>query len=141
MSQDRKGDTSTLSIIFFAGAIGIVIWSLAEVSDFIEGVSEFLDSGVSPIYALFLLFDYFGVFLLVVVLAGIFKDVVNWSLTGPTKNETELSEEEPSSKADGEKEGKKQLSMKQILVLYVISAILLLTILDFLLPGSYFLNN
>ena len=141
MSQDGKGDTSTLSILFLTGAIGIGIWFLAVVSDFIEGVSDFIDSGVSPVYAVFFLFENFGVFLVVVVLAGIVKDVVIWSLTGPTKTETELSEEEPSSEVDGEKEGKKQVSMKQILVLYVISAFLLLTILDFLLPGSYFLNK
>ena len=141
MSQDRKGDTSTLSIFFLAGAIGIGIWSLAVVFDFIEEVFDFIDSGASPVYLLFFLVENFAVFLVVVVLAGIVKDVVIWSLTGPTKNETELSEEEPSSKVDGEKEGKKQVSMKQILVLYVISAFLLLIILDFLLPGSYFLNN
>jgi len=141
MSQDRKGDTSTLSILFLAGAIGIGIWSLAVVFDFIEEVFDFIDSGASPVYLLFFLVENFAVFLVVVVLAGIVKDVVIWSLTGPTKNETELSEEEPSSKVDGEKEGKKQVSMKQILVLYVISAFLLLIILDFLLPGSYFLNN
>ena len=141
MSQDRKRDTSTLSILFLAGAIGIGIWSLAVVFDFIEEVFDFIDSGASPVYLLFFLVENFAVFLVVVVLAGIVKDVVIWSLTGPTKNETELSEEEPSSKVDGEKEGKKQVSMKQILVLYVISAFLLLIILDFLLPGSYFLNN
>ena len=131
MSQDRKGDTATLSILFLAGAIGIGIWFLTVVSDFI-------DSGVSPVYAVFFLFDNFGVFLVVVVLAGIVKDVVIWSLTGPTKNETELSEEEPSSKVDGEKEGKKQGNIKQILILYVISVFLLLIIT---LLGLYFLNN
>ena len=132
MSQGRKGDTSTLSILFLAGAIGIGIWFLTVVSDFI-------DSGVSPVYAVFFFVPIFGVFMVVVPLAGVVKDVVIWSLTGPNKNESELSNEEPSSKVDGEKEGKKQVSMKQILVLYVISVFLLLTILDFLLPGSYFL--
>ena len=133
MSQDRKGDTSTLSILFLAGAIGIGTWFLTVVSDFI-------DSGVSPVYALFFFVPIFGVFIVVVPLAEVVKDVVIWSLTGPNKNETELSEDEPSSKVDAEKEGKKQVSMKQLLVLYVIAAFLLLTILDFLLPGSYFLN-
>ena len=132
MSQDRKGDTSTLSILFLAGAIGIGIWFLTVVSDFI-------DSGVSPVYAVFFFVPIFGVFMVVAPLAGVVKDVVIWSLTGPNKNESELSNEEPSSKVDGEKEGKKQVSMKQILVLYVIAVFLLLTILDFLLPGSYFL--
>ena len=76
--------------------------------------------------------------MVVVPLAGVVKDVVIWSLTGPTKNETELSEEEPSSKVDGEKEGKKQGNIKQILILYVISVFLLLIIT---LLGLYFLNN
>ena len=129
MSQDGKGDTSTLGILFLAGAIGIGIWFLTVVSDFI-------DSGTSPVYAAFFFVPICGIFLVVVVLAEVVK-----SLTGPTKNETELSGDDPSSKIDGEKEGKEQVSMKQILVLYVISAFLLLTILDFLLPGSYFLNN
>ena len=138
MSQDRKGDTSTLSILFLAGAIGIGIWSLAVVFDFIEEVFDFIDSGASPVYLLFFLVENFAVFLVVVVLAGVLKDVVIWSLTGPTKNETELSEEEPSSKVDGEKEGKKQVNIKQILILYVISIFLVLIIT---LLGLYFLNN
>ena len=129
MPQDEKGDTSTLSILFLAGAIGIAIWFLTVVSDFI-------DSGVSPAYAVFFFVPICGVFLVVVVLAEVVK-----SLTGPSKNETELSGDDPSSKIDGEKEGKKQVSMKQMLVLWVFSIFLLVTILDFLLPGSYFLNN
>jgi len=138
MSQDRKGDTSTLSILFLAGAIGIGIWFLAVVFDFIEEVFDFIDSGASPAYLLFFFVPIFGVFMVVVPLAGVVKDVVIWSLTGPTKNETELSEEEPSSKVDGEKEGKKQGNIKQILILYVISVFLLLIIT---LLGLYFLNN
>ena len=138
MSQDRKGDTSTLSILFLAGAIGIGIWFLAVVFDFIEEAFDFIDSGGSPVYLLYFLVDNFAVFLVVVVLAGVVKDVVIWSLTGPTKNETELSEEEPSSKVDGEKEGKKQVNIKQILILYVISIFLVLIIT---LLGLYFLNN
>jgi len=84
MSQDGKGDTSTLDILFLAGAMGIVIWFLTVV----------------PGIALFFFVPIFGVLLLVVLLAKVVKDVVIWSLTGPTKNETELSEEEPSSKID-----------------------------------------
>jgi len=75
MSQDGKGDTSTLSILFLAGAIGIGIWFLTVASDFV-------DSGVSPVYAVFFFVPIFGVFLVVVVLAG----VVKW-LTGPNKDE------------------------------------------------------
>jgi len=90
MSQDGKGDTSTLSILFLAGAIGIGIWFLTVVSDFI-------DSGVSPVYALFFFIPICGVFLVVTVLAGVVK-----SLTGPNEDETELSEEEISSKIDRE---------------------------------------
>ena len=90
MSQDGEGDTSTLSILFLAGAIGIGIWFLAVVSDFI-------DSGVSPVYAAFFFVPICGVFLVVVVLAEVVK-----SLTGPNEDETELSEEEPSSKIDRE---------------------------------------
>ena len=90
MSQDGKGDTSTLSILFLAGAIGIGIWFLTVASDFV-------DSGVSPVYAVFFFVPIFGVFLVVVVLAGVVK-----SLTSPTKNETELSGDDPSFKIDGE---------------------------------------
>ena len=103
MSQDGKGDASTLSILFLAGAIGIGIWFLTVVSDFI-------DSGVSPAYAVFFFVPICGVFLAVVVLAEVVK-----SLTGPTKNETELRGGDPSSKIDGEKEQKKQASTKQML--------------------------
>ena len=76
MSQDGKGDTSTLSILFLAGAIGIGIWFLTVVSDFV-------DSGTSPVYAVFFFVPICGVFLLVVVLAGVVK-----SLNGPQKDET-----------------------------------------------------
>ena len=81
MSQDGKGDTSTLSILFLTGAIGIGIWFLAVVSDFIEGVSDFIDSGVSPVYAVFFFVPIFGVFLVVVVLASVVK-----AFTGPSKD-------------------------------------------------------
>ena len=75
MSQDGKGDTSTLSILFLAGAIGIGIWFLTVVSDFI-------DSGTSPVYAVFFFVPICGVFLVVVILAGVVK-----SFTGPQNDE------------------------------------------------------
>ena len=74
MSQDRKGDTSTLSILFLAGAIGIGIWFLTVVSDFV-------DSGVSPVYAVFFFVPICGVFLVVVVLTSVVK-----ALTGPSED-------------------------------------------------------
>ena len=89
MSQDGKGDTSTLSILFLAGAIGIGIWFLTVVSDFV-------DSGTSPVYAVFFFVPICGVFMVVVVLASVVK-----TLTGPSKNETELNGDDPSSKIDG----------------------------------------
>lgn len=76
MSQDRKGDTSTLSILFLAGAIGIGIWFLTVVSDFV-------DSGTSPVYAVFFFVPICGAFLVVVIVAGVVK-----SLTGPQEDET-----------------------------------------------------
>ena len=120
MSQDGKGDTSTLSILFLAGAIGIGIWFLTVVSDFI-------DSGVSPAYAVFFFVPICGVFLVVVVLAEVVK-----SLTGPTKNETELSGEDSLSKIDGEKEQKKQASTKQMSVPWVIYICLLVAFFLFI---------
>jgi len=74
MSQDRKGDTSTLSIFFLAGAIGIGIW-------FLTVVSEFNDEGVSPVYAVFFFVPICGVFLVVVVLTSVVK-----ALTGPSED-------------------------------------------------------
>ena len=85
MSQGGKGETSTLSILFLGGAIGIGIWFLTVASDFV-------DSGTSPVYALFFFVPICGVFLVVVVLAGVIK-----SLSGSTKNNTELSGENTSS--------------------------------------------
>ena len=74
MSQDGKGDTSTLSILFLAGAIGIGIWFLTVASDFV-------DSGVSPVYAVFFFLPICGVFLVVVVLTSVVK-----ALTGPSED-------------------------------------------------------
>jgi len=74
MSQDGKGGTSTLSILFFGGAISIGIWFLTVVSDFV-------DSGTSPAYAVFFFVPIFGVFMVVVALASVIK-----ALTGPSKD-------------------------------------------------------
>ena len=85
MSQDGEGETSTLSILFLGGAIGIGIWFLTVASDFV-------DSGTSPVYALFFFVPICGAFLVVVVLAEVMK-----SLSNSTKNNTELSGENTSS--------------------------------------------
>jgi len=66
MSLDGKGETSTMSIVFLAGAIGIGIW-------FLTVASGFLDSGTSPVYALCFFVPVCGVFLIVVVLAEVTK--------------------------------------------------------------------
>jgi hypothetical protein len=92
MSQDGKGDTSTLSIVLFVGAIGIGIWFLTVASDFV-------DSGTSPAYAVFFFVPICGVFLGVIVLADVVK-----SLSSSTKNNTELSGEDATSSTDGDKE-------------------------------------
>ena len=93
MSQDGKGETSTQSILYLAGAIGIGIWFLTVASDFV-------DSGTSPVYAVFFFVPICGIFLVVVVLAEVVK-----SLSGSNKNEPKLSGEETSSDIDGKKEG------------------------------------
>ena len=85
MTQDGKGETSTLSVLLLAGAIGIGIWFLTVASDF-------ADSGTSPVYALFFFVPICGVFLVVVVLAEVMK-----SLSNSTKNNSELSGENTSS--------------------------------------------
>ena len=112
MSQGGKGETSTLSILFLGGAIGIGIWFLTVASDF-------LDSGTSPVYALFFFVPICGVFLVVVVLAGVIK-----SLSGSTKNNTELSGENTSSETS-EREKKNNISFKQIFVIQAILALVL----------------
>ena len=66
MSQDGKGETSIMSIVFLAGTIGIGIW-------FLTVASGFLDSGTSPVYALCFFVPVCGVFLIVVVLAEVTK--------------------------------------------------------------------
>jgi len=112
MSQDGKGETSTLSILFLGGAIGIGIWFLTVASDF-------ADSGTSPVYALFFFVPICGVFLVVVVLAEVMK-----SLSNSTKNNTELSGENTSSETS-EREKKNDISFKQIFVILSFVAVIL----------------
>jgi phosphate/sulfate permease len=102
MSQDGKRETSTQSILYLAGAIGIGIWFLTVASDFV-------DSGTSPVYAIFFFVPICGVFLVVVVLAEVIK-----SLSGSTKNNSELSGENTSSETS-ERERKNDISIEQIL--------------------------
>ena len=110
MSQDGKGETSTTSILFLAGAIGIGIWFLTVASDF-------ADSGTSPVYALFFFVPICGVFLVVVVLAEVVK-----SLTGSSKNNT--SGKKTSSKTC-EREKKNDISFTQIFVILSFVAVIL----------------
>ena len=112
MSQDGKGETSTLNILFLGGAIGIGIWFLTVASDF-------ADSGTSPVYALFFFVPICGVFLVVVVLAEVMK-----SLSGSTKNNTELAGENTSSDTN-EGERKNDISFKQIFVILFFVAVIL----------------
>ena len=112
MSQDGKGETSTLNILFLGGAIGIGIWFLTVASDF-------ADSGTSPVYALFFFVPICGVFLVVVVLAEVMK-----SLSGSTKNNTELGGENTSSDTS-EGERKNDISFKQIFVILFFVAVIL----------------
>ena len=126
MAEDGKGETSTTSILFLAGAIGIGIWFLTVASDFI-------DSGTSPVYALFFFVPICGVFLVVVVLAEIGK-----SLSGSNKNKPELSGEDTTSDVDGKK---KEVSSKQILVSLLIAIIGIVTFLFTIDDIASFLNN
>ena len=112
MTQDGKGETSTLSVLLLAGAIGIGIWFLTVASDF-------ADSGTSPVYALFFFVPICGVFLVVVVLAEVMK-----SLSGSTKNNTELGGENTSSDTS-EGERKNDISIKQIFVILFFVAVIL----------------
>ena len=122
MSQDEKGNTSTLNLLFLAGAIGIGVWFLTVVSDF-------LDSGTSPVYAVFFFVPICGVFLVVIVLAEVVK-----SLSGSNENKTELSGEKEKGK-------NKKVSMKQILIGWLISGILVVTFLFKIDDIASFLNN
>ena len=112
MSEDGKGETSTLSILFLGGAIGIGIWFLTVASDF-------ADSGTSPVYALFFFVPICGVFLVVIVLAEVMK-----SLSNSTKNNTELSGENTSSETS-EREKKNDISFNQIFVILFFVAVIL----------------
>ena len=112
MSQDGKGETSTLNILFLGGAIGIGIWFLTVASDF-------ADSGTSPVYALFFFVPICGVFLVVVVLVEVMK-----SLSGSSKNNTELGGENTSSDTS-EGERKNDISFKQIFVILFFVAVIL----------------
>ncbi|MGB1914310.1 MAG: hypothetical protein ACPH54_05095 [Candidatus Poseidoniaceae archaeon] len=126
MTQDGKGETSTLSVLLLAGAIGIGIWFLTVASDFV-------DSGTSPVYAVFFFVPICGVFLVVVVLAEIGK-----SLSGSNKNKPELSGEDTTSDVDGKK---KEVSSKQILVSLLIAIIGIVTFLFTIDDIASFLNN
>lgn len=126
MTQDGKGETSTLSVLLLAGAIGIGIWFLTVASDFV-------DSGTSPVYAVFFFVPICGVFLVVVVLAEIGK-----SLSGSNKNKPELSGEDITSDVDGKK---KEVSSKQILVSLLIAIIGIVTFLFTIDDIASFLNN
>jgi phosphate/sulfate permease len=126
MSEDGKGETSTTSILLLAGAIGIGIWFLTVASDFV-------DSGTSPVYAVFFFVPICGVFLVVVVLAEIGK-----SLSGSNKNKPELSGEDTTSDVDGKK---KEVSSKQILVSLLIAIIGIVTFLFTIDDIASFLNN
>ena len=126
MAEDGKGETSTTSILFLAGAIGIGIWFLTVASDFV-------DSGTSPVYATFFFVPICGVFLVVVVLAEVMK-----SLSGSKKNEPELSGKDTTSDADGKK---KEVSIKQILVSLLIAIIGIATFLFTIDDIALFLNS
>ena len=126
MAEDGKGETSTLSVLLLAGAIGIGIWFLTVASDFV-------DSGTSPVYAVFFFVPICGVFLVVVVLAEIGK-----SLSGSNKNKPELSGEDTTSDVDGKK---KEVSSKQLLVSLLIAIIGIVTFLFTIDDIASFLNN
>ena len=110
MGKDGKGETSTLSVLFLAGAVGIGIWFLTVASDFV-------DSGTSPVYSVFFFFPICGVFLVVVVLAEAMK-----SLSGSSKNNT--SGENTSSETS-ERERNNDISFKQIFVIMAIVSVIL----------------
>ena len=126
MAQDGKGETSTANVLLFVGAIVIGIWFLASVSGFV-------DSGTSPVYAVFFFVPICGVFLVLVVLAEVMK-----SLSGSKKNESELSDKDTTSDDDGKK---KEVSIKQILVSLLIAIIGIATFLFAIDDIALFLNS
>ena len=112
MSEDGKGETSTTSILLLAGAIGIGIWFLTVASDFV-------DSGTSPVYAVFFFVPICGVFLVVVVLAEVMK-----SLSGSTKNNKEIIGEDNPSEIS-EKGEKNDISIGQFFGILAIVCVIL----------------
>ena len=130
MSQDGKEQTSTANFLFFVGAIVIGVWFLASVSGFV-------DSGTSPVYAVFFFVPICGVFVAVVVLV----EVVN-SLSGSKKNESELSGEETSSDTDGKKNQKnKGISFNQIMITSLIVSVILVVFFLTIDDIALFLNS
>ena len=126
MSQDGKEQTSTANFLFFVGAIVIGVWFLASVSGFV-------DSGTSPVYAVFFFVPICGVFVVVVVLV----EIVN-SLSGSKKNESELSGEDTTPTS---KEENKGVSIGQILIGSLIMSAILAAFLFFPLIESFLENN
>ena len=116
MSQDGKGETSIMSIVFLAGTIGIGIW-------FLTVASGFLDSGTSPVYALCFFVPVCGVFLIVVVLAEVTK-----APSGSNHDQKNGSSGEETSSEIGKKGEKNDISIEQF---FVILAILCLTLVVF----------
>ena len=120
MAKDSKEETSTVNLLLLVGAIVIGIWFLTVVSDFV-------DSGTSPVYAVFFFVPICGVFLLIVVMAEVIK-----SLSGSTKNNTELSGEDNPSEIS-ERAEKNDVSIKQFLgILTIICVILFVMFLGLL---------
>ena len=109
--QDGKGETSTQSILS--------CWSHWYRNLVPTVASDFADSGTSPVYAIFFFVPICGVFLVVVVLAEVMK-----SLSGSTKNNTELGGENTSSDTS-EGERKNDISFKQIFVILFFVAVIL----------------
>jgi hypothetical protein len=116
MSLDGKGETSTMSIVFLAGTIGIGIW-------FLTVASGFLDSGTSPVYALCFFVPVCGVFLIVVVLAEVTK-----APSGSNHDPKNESSGEETSSEIGKRGEKNDISIEQF---FVILAILCLTLVVF----------
>ena len=120
MAQDAKEETSTANFLFLVGAIVIGIWFLTVVADFV-------DSGTSPVYAVFFFVPICGVFLVIVVMAEVIK-----SLSGSTKNNTELSGEDDPTEIS-ERGEKNDISIGQFLrILAIICVILFVMFLGLL---------
>ena len=120
MAQDAKEETSTANFLFLVGAIVIGIWFLTVVSDSV-------DLGTNPVYAVFFFVPICGVFLVLVVMAEVIK-----SLSGSTKNNTELSGEDNPSETR-ERGEKNDISIGQFLgILAIICVILFVMFLGLL---------